>query len=172
MLSYKNIVLRRWEYEDKEIIFQWLNDAEIYYYLGDAYPDYSTYEFNAYFEKRINEPYRYIIIEKNSSIPIGACKLFHFNDCKSSCEFSIFISKNYRNKKYGEMALKTLEKVAFKKIGVSRLELNCFSENKAAIALYKKCGFQYEGTLRKKEFLDGEYRNIDIMSMLRNEFFL
>lgn len=41
--------------------------------------------------------------------------------------------------------------------GLHRLELTVMTHNERAIALYKKMGFEFEGTLRHNLFIDGQY---------------
>ena len=47
----------------------------------------------------------------------------------------------------------------------TRLELTVFVDNAGALALYRKCGFEIEGTLRQYVFRDGKY--VDAHSMAR-----
>jgi putative acetyltransferase len=46
-----------------------------------------------------------------------------------------------------------------------RLELTVYTDNDRAIRLYKRCGFEQEGVLRKYAFRDGGY--IDALTMAR-----
>src|SRR4029453_6518662 len=48
-------------------------------------------------------------------------------------------------------------------LGIVRLELTVFPHNAPAIALYRKLGFQEEGILRRRYFIDGRY--VDAMLM-------
>jgi L-phenylalanine/L-methionine N-acetyltransferase len=50
-------------------------------------------------------------------------------------------------------------------LNLTRIELRVYTDNAAAIALYKKFGFEVEGTHRRLAFRDGEY--IDAYSMAR-----
>jgi putative acetyltransferase len=50
---------------------------------------------------------------------------------------------------------------------IRRLELEVYVDNPAAIALYKKFGFEIEGTLRMYGFRDGQYVDVYAMSRLR-----
>jgi putative acetyltransferase len=50
-------------------------------------------------------------------------------------------------------------------VGVLRLELTVYTDNAAAIALYRKFGFQVEGTLRGYALRDGRY--VDALAMAR-----
>jgi putative acetyltransferase len=50
---------------------------------------------------------------------------------------------------------------------VKRLELTVYVDNAPALALYKKFGFEIEGTLRMYTFRNGEYVDAYMMSRIR-----
>jgi RimJ/RimL family protein N-acetyltransferase len=43
-------------------------------------------------------------------------------------------------------------------------------DNERAIRMYEKVGFKVVGLLRETEFIDGAYKGLLIMDILRNEF--
>jgi L-phenylalanine/L-methionine N-acetyltransferase len=49
----------------------------------------------------------------------------------------------------------------------TRLELEVYTDNEPAIALYKKFGFEIEGTLRRHAFRQGEFVDSHIMARLK-----
>lgn len=53
-------------------------------------------------------------------------------------------------------------------LGVRRLELTVNVDNAPALALYKRCGFEVEGTHRGYAFRDGQY--VDCFSLARCRF--
>jgi RimJ/RimL family protein N-acetyltransferase len=59
---------------------------------------------------------------------------------------------------------RTLE--AARSFGFSRIELTVRENNKAAIALYKKVGFEREGLMRQAACIDGAYENVAMMALL------
>ena len=72
----------------------------------------------------------------------------------------------YRGRGLGARLLAAaLEAVA--PLGITRIELDVFSTNARAIALYEKCGFVREGVKRAARVLDG--RTEDIVCMARVE---
>ena len=50
----------------------------------------------------------------------------------------------------------------------TRLELTVYVDNPGALALYQKCGFEIEGTLRQYAFRDGEFVDAYTMARLKN----
>ncbi|WP_108671346.1 GNAT family N-acetyltransferase [Peribacillus acanthi] len=54
------------------------------------------------------------------------------------------------------------------KNGIHRLELTVLTHNERALSLYKKMGFEIEGTKRDSLFIDGMYRDEYYMSKIRN----
>ncbi len=51
--------------------------------------------------------------------------------------------------------------------GLTRIELEVFASNVNAFALYKKFGFELEGTKRNARLVDGGYEDVHIMAMCR-----
>ena len=50
---------------------------------------------------------------------------------------------------------------------IKRLELEVYVDNTAAIALYRKFGFEVEGTLRMHAFRDGRFVDSHVMARIR-----
>jgi L-phenylalanine/L-methionine N-acetyltransferase len=52
---------------------------------------------------------------------------------------------------------------------ISRIELEVYTDNIAAIALYKKCGFVVEGTCRQYAYRDGGYADVLVMARIKED---
>lgn len=68
----------------------------------------------------------------------------------------IGIDEDFRGKGVGTLLFEELERWA-KEVPLNRLELTVVCENLAAVHLYKKMGFEVEGTKRNSLCIDGEY---------------
>ena len=78
------------------------------------------------------------------------------------------VLKAFRGQGIGKALLqKTLEH-AWKQ-GLKRIELEVFSDNEAAIALYQKLGFESEGVKKYARYRGGEYQHILMMAQYRIE---
>lgn len=52
---------------------------------------------------------------------------------------------------------------------INRIQVNTMEGNIASAKVAEKCGFTYEGTMRKATFNQGEYHNLRLYSLLREE---
>lgn len=77
----------------------------------------------------------------------------------------IGILPEFRGKGIGRQLMRaTIEKA--KQRGLTRIELTVREQNKNAIELYKKLGFEIEGLKRNAAKVDGVYENIYMMALL------
>lgn len=77
----------------------------------------------------------------------------------------IGVLEAYRSQGWGTKLFEALEAWAWEN-KIRRLELLVQTQNKAGIALYRKMGFQIEGTKRESYVIDGEFVDEYLMSKL------
>lgn len=75
---------------------------------------------------------------------------------KHSVYIVIGILKEFRSRGIGTVLFEKLEEWA-KDRNIHRLELTTVIRNEAAVGLYKKIGFEIEGTKRNSLFIEGEF---------------
>ncbi|KPV42945.1 GNAT family N-acetyltransferase [Alicyclobacillus ferrooxydans] len=75
-----------------------------------------------------------------------------------------------RGKGYGRDALNTLLRFAFDELNLRRIQLTVFAYNKGAVHLYESLGFLREGTFRKFLHRDGDYHDMYLYGLLRQEW--
>lgn len=68
------------------------------------------------------------------------------------------VLKNYHNQKIGSTLFEHLD-VWAKANNIKRLELTVLCENESAIHVYKKHGFEIEGTRRNSTYIDDNYKD-------------
>jgi putative acetyltransferase len=75
------------------------------------------------------------------------------------------VRDDWQGKGVGTSLMKAVLDLADNWLNLSRIELQVYADNSAAVALYKRFGFEIEGTHRCYAFRDGEY--VDAYSMAR-----
>jgi L-phenylalanine/L-methionine N-acetyltransferase len=80
-------------------------------------------------------------------------------------EIGMMVRDDWQGKGVGKAMMQAVVDLADKWLNLTRIELTVFTDNEPAIALYRKFGFEIEGTLRKHSFRDGEF--VDAYAMAR-----
>jgi putative acetyltransferase len=81
-------------------------------------------------------------------------------------EITLIVHDAYVGKGIGTKLLTELVETSDKWLGLRRLELTVYVDNKSAIALYRKFGFEIEGTHRAYSFRDGAFADAYCMARL------
>ncbi len=77
------------------------------------------------------------------------------------------VRDDWQGKGVGTALMQAAVDLADKWLNLSRLELEVYTDNEPAIRLYKKFGFQIEGTGVRADFRDGKFADIYMMARLR-----
>ena len=78
--------------------------------------------------------------------------------------------KNHWGKGYGTEVTMLLMHHAFMVMGLKRIESVQLIDNNAAIKTVERFGYKKEGVLRKAVFKNGEYRDLNLMSIIKEDF--
>jgi L-phenylalanine/L-methionine N-acetyltransferase len=79
------------------------------------------------------------------------------------------VHDDFQGQGVGTALLRAAIDMADNWLNLQRLELTVFVDNEPAVRLYKKCGFEIEGTLRRHSFRAGQYVDVYSMARLRPE---
>ncbi|MDH5690782.1 MAG: GNAT family N-acetyltransferase [Candidatus Bathyarchaeota archaeon] len=107
-----------------------------------------------------NLPILALIEEEGKQRIIGSASL-SFNSAealKHKAEFGITVHDDYQNMGLGTAMVKHLLGIARKK-GLKKMFLLVNTDNKRAISLYEKCGFEIEAILKKEYYRRGKFRD-------------
>ena len=79
---------------------------------------------------------------------------------------AICVDGDWQGKGVGAALMRAIVDLADNWLSLTRLELEVYADNEAAIHLYERFGFEVEGTLRRHAFRDGEYVDSKVMGRL------
>lgn len=111
---------------------------------------------------------QFIIETVSGGCPIGSVYLRDIDEVNLKAEYGIFLGME-RGKGYGTAAARLILSYAFETLALNRIFLRVFADNEVAIHSYEKAGFTCEGCFREDVFVDGKFRDIVFMAVLKKE---
>lgn len=82
----------------------------------------------------------------------------------------IWLLPKAQRRAFAKDAMAHLIDYAFESIGLRRLSVQTNEKNKVIQRYCERAGFTHEGTLREREFLEGEYRDVYVYGLLASEW--
>lgn len=86
---------------------------------------------------------------------------------RHAATFGMCVHDDWQGKGVGAALMRAGLDLADNWLNLTRLELEVYADNEAAIRLYERFGFEHEGTLRQHAFRDGQYVDSKVMARLR-----
>ncbi|MCL0312120.1 GNAT family N-acetyltransferase [Apilactobacillus sp. TMW 2.2459] len=162
-MSFK---LRILEKKDLPQVYQLMNDEfNMSYWFREPY--LSFIELEKYYEKQIvNDHQRHFAIEYDGHFA-GIVELVDIDNIHRHAEIQIIVDKDFRGLKLAQKAFNKCIEYGFGTINLQKIYLYVDIENKPAIKVYKKMGFNTEGTLKKHYFVNGKYHDVYFMSLFK-----
>lgn len=172
MLETRRLVLRMLEERDGEQIIIWRNQKEI---INQLFSNFGIIkkQHDQWFESYVNNSKRleFIIETKENKKPIGTVGLNNIDYKNQKAELGILIGEfSEQSKGYGFEAISKLLVYAFNEMNMQKISLQTFYDNIKAINLYKKNGFKEDGVLRNEIYKNGKFKDVIVMSLLREEW--
>jgi RimJ/RimL family protein N-acetyltransferase len=174
MIVGEKVRLRPIERDDLPRFVKWFADREVRRHL-DLYLPISMAQEERWFEnlqERLDRKEEVLLaIDTAEGVHIGNVGLVPINWKDRSAELGIFIGDaSYWDKGYGSDAVRTMLKIAFRKMNLHRVFLRVHEDNARGIRCYEKVGFKHEGSMRESVFKEGKYYDVHLMSVLESEY--
>ncbi|KMM37938.1 GNAT family N-acetyltransferase [Guptibacillus hwajinpoensis] len=103
---------------------------------------------------------------KETGKVIGVAAFIEWSNNHKCIEIGYFLSENFWGRGIVTEALQELIRYGFNELNSNRIEGRCDTDNIGSQKVMRKLGMEYEGTLRKNEFIKGEFRDTQVYSIL------
>jgi RimJ/RimL family protein N-acetyltransferase len=165
--------LRAYRKDDIDAAQAFINDPEVKRFLAPEVPFPLTRQDEEKFLDELSafkDTYAFAI-ETLDGRYIGSCGINHTDWKNRFCELGIFIGdKSLWGKGYGTDAFGVLVRFAFEQMNLNKVRLRVYDFNERGVKSYFKLGFKHEGAMRQELFKDGQYHDIIMMGLLREEW--
>jgi putative acetyltransferase len=165
-VAVEGLEIRRAEADDCSAIYEMFRSPKVY--EGTLQLPYPSRE---QWRKRISENEScYSLVAVSGEHVIGMLTVDTFPTRprrRHVGHIGISVTEAWQGKGVGKALMQAGIDLADKWLNLSRLELEVYSDNDAAIRLYEQFGFEREGVLRQHAFRDGRYVDSIMMGRLR-----
>ena len=109
------------------------------------------------------------VIKLNGKI-IGRIGIHFIDNQHKIGSIGYWISEGFQGQGVINQSCKAIIKFAFTDLGINRIEIKCAVKNLKSKAIPEKLNFKQEGVLRQAEFINGNFHDLYLYSMLRDEW--
>ena len=158
--------IRRAEPDDYVAVYEMFASPDVY--AGTLQLPYPSREL---WRKRIGEVqegiFNLVAVVDDRVVGMLSIETFPRPRRRHAGRIGISVHNEFQGKGVGTALMAAGVDLADNWLNLTRLELEVYSDNEAAIHLYERFGFTYEGTLRQHAFRDGKYVDSNMMGRLR-----
>lgn len=169
-----NLLIRDVRFGDYEYFAQWEVDPEVTRFLSfDEDRSYEDVVNEAIRDKNDPTKMDLAIENRKTGRPIGRILITRLDRHSDSLDITkLYIGEgDMRGQGCGVEVMKSLLEYFFTFMHMERVSLDYYTGNKRAQNMYEKLGFKSEGIARNATKKNGRYYDLNLMSMLRSEFF-
>lgn len=144
------------------------NETVMHYWFEEPYEAFV--ELCDLYDKHIHDQSERRFVVERDGVSVGLVELVEINHLHRRAEFQIIIAPEHQGKGYAAPATVLAIEYAFFVLNLYKLFLVVDCDNPAALAVYRKLGFQDEGILRHEFFVNGQYRDALRMAIFQPDF--
>lgn len=174
-IETERLVLRPFAAADAPAMYRnWASEPEVTKYL--TWPAHSSVDISEMvlrdWVSHYGEPdfYQWAIVLKDENVPIGSIAAVKADETAQWVEMGYCIGRQWWRRGYVSEALKTIIAFFFEEVGVGRIQARHDPRNPNSGAVMRKCGMQYEGTLRRADRNNQGICDTCMYSILREEY--
>ncbi|MBE9184651.1 GNAT family N-acetyltransferase [Microcoleus sp. LEGE 07076] len=174
-IETERLLLRKISLNDASDMFEYASSPEVSEYT--MWSTHTSIEDTKYFLKSLTKMYKrrelvdWGLVSKADNKFIGTCGFVEWSMTHNRAEMGYAISSKYWNQGYMSEAVNAMMEFGFREMLLNRIEAKCKVSNIGSARVMEKVGMQLEGILRQKIFVKGEYWDLKIYSILKDDFF-
>lgn len=110
------------------------------------------------------------IEDRASGRLIGTCDFVSWSSAHARAEVGYALSAEFWNRGIMTEVVGRVLEFGFHELDLERIEAKCLMENPGSAKVMEKAGMRFEGILRKYANIKGEFKDLKLYSILREEF--
>jgi diamine N-acetyltransferase len=147
-------------------VMTWVNDREVMQYFAARQTDITEEEERRYLATLLasKSDRAWSIFEGDTYV--GQCSINQIYWPARNGRLFVVIRREHQGRKLGPRAVERLLERAWSELGLHKMWLIVRRDNRAAIAMYTRLGFDFEGVLQDEYFVQDVFHDMVRMSVL------
>jgi [ribosomal protein S5]-alanine N-acetyltransferase len=173
-LETPRLILRQLTLDDAPDYFEFSSDPEVTRFI--MRPTHDSIEMTRQRLEEVLAPEflavhkQWGMVLKDGGKLIGTCGLFVESKNDKRAGMGYTLNRAYWSRGYTTEAVRAMIDYGFEQEEYNRLEAMCFLDNFGSARVMEKAGMSYEGILRQYMFIKGEYKDLKVYSIIRDEW--
>lgn len=164
-----NVRLRPLEREDLRFVHLLDNNANVMrYWFEEPYETYA--ELASLYDEHIHDQRERRFVVEHAGRAAGIVELVEIDYVHRRAEFQIIIAPDHQGQGIASRATRLAIEYGFGVLNLYKIVLIVDKENRKALHIYKKLGFEVEGEHRHEFFVNGQYRDAIRMRLFQHDF--
>lgn len=169
-VSGERVDLRVPEREDVDLFHYGRTHHELRRVLVQTHPE-TREQMESWYDNTVaedNGAATFVVCEAGEDDPLGEASIFRVEHDRG--EIACWLLPDAQGEGYGTEAISLLVEYAFETRGLHRVYGKTVAFNDDIHAVMDRLGFTEEGRMRDHLFLDGDYRDVVVYGLLREEW--
>ena len=164
--------IRSYEGRDLDALLRHANNRAVSIHLRDAFPyPYRRRHADSWLELALGQSVESHFAIATRKALVGGIGFQPQEDVyRKSAEIGYWVAEPYWGRGIATLAVREMTRYAFSHFHVTRLFANVFEGNPASERVLEKCGYVYEGTMRKCVYKERTFRDQKIYALLRADW--
>ncbi len=172
MIHGEQIALRLIEEDDLTLLARWYNNVQLppIFYRRPLVSDFGQ---KNWYDALISDPTRmqFTVVQLADSFPVGSVGLQRIDYRNQNAEVVPLVADPSKDfSEFAADAIKVMINYAFRDLNLQRLFIELTNSHQDARHTATEIGFKAEGIYRKAAFTNGEYEDVHLLAVLREEW--
>lgn len=164
--------LRRLADKDIPYMLEWMHDPQVNGNFQFDFQHATEASVQAFISSaNADSDNLHLACANDDDVYMGTVSLKHIDRINGHAEYAVAFRTCAHGTGLAREATDALLRKAFGELALRRVYLNVLAHNKRAIAFYERAGFRYEGALREHVLIRGEYEDLVLYGLLREEYY-
>jgi RimJ/RimL family protein N-acetyltransferase len=170
-LELERCILRSWRLDDAPPLAAAANNRNVWLKLRDRMPHpYTLADAETYVRPRVDAASQPIFCIDVEGRFAGAIGLHPGEDvARLSAELGYWVAEPFWGRGVATDAVRGMVRHGFATLPLERIEAYVYANNPASVRVLEKCGFEFEGRLRRSVIKDGQILDSFLYAKLRDE---